>query len=518
MSRDEKGGGLKRVVAHPFLVAAYPVLFLFAQNLDQGVTLPTLLPPLLFVLAGTGGALGILWLIFRNIRKAGLLTSLLAFLFLSFGPIEDAIGVEGGGGQLFLLGVWASILAGGTFLIVRSGRRLPGVTSGLNVIAATLVALNLAPIATHALGEKAPPPEPAADVPLPSPDTAAPEEKRDIYYLIFDRYANEKTLRKQYGFDNSEFLGWLEDQEFYVAHDSAANHPRTPHSVASSLNLTYLNYLSEVYGEDESDYATVYQLLQNFKVARYLKALGYRYHHIGSWWNATHEDPSADVEHLFRSSVRFSDVFFKSTLLARLWKRFGGDRSDAFGAAQAKRVAYQVDELKGITGDPAPTFTFAHFLVPHPPLIFDRYGNFTPTEEATGTVKERYVEQLIYTNTLIQEMVTHLQAGPDEEDPIIVIQSDEGPNPRRLTIEEDDFNWVTASDAELREKLLILNAYYLPGAGDDALYPTISPVNTFRVIFNEYFGAGLSLEDDRSWVYQDAHHLFRFTDVTDRLR
>jgi hypothetical protein len=39
----------------------------------------------------------------------------------------------------------------------------------------------------------------------------------------------------------------------------------------------------------------------------------------------------------------------------------------------------------------------------------------------------------------------------------------------------------------LREGSAILNAYYLPGAAD-ALYETISPVNSFRLVFRDYFG------------------------------
>ena len=43
--------------------------------------------------------------------------------------------------------------------------------------------------------------------------------------------------------------------------------------------------------------------------------------------------------------------------------------------------------------------------------------------------------------------------------------------------------------------LTILNAYYLPGHAD-ALYPSISPVNSFRVALNEYFDASLPLLED----------------------
>ncbi|OGG20246.1 hypothetical protein A3D03_03390 [Candidatus Gottesmanbacteria bacterium RIFCSPHIGHO2_02_FULL_40_13] len=46
----------------------------------------------------------------------------------------------------------------------------------------------------------------------------------------------------------------------------------------------------------------------------------------------------------------------------------------------------------------------------------------------------------------------------------------------------------------------ILNAYYLPKGGDKLLYPTISLVNTFRVVFNHYFGQNYQLLNDDSFL------------------
>jgi hypothetical protein len=43
----------------------------------------------------------------------------------------------------------------------------------------------------------------------------------------------------------------------------------------------------------------------------------------------------------------------------------------------------------------------------------------------------------------------------------------------------------------------IMNAYYLPDGGSELLYDSISPVNSFRVILNRYFGMNMDLLDDR---------------------
>jgi hypothetical protein len=52
----------------------------------------------------------------------------------------------------------------------------------------------------------------------------------------------------------------------------------------------------------------------------------------------------------------------------------------------------------------------------------------------------------------------------------------------------------------------ILNAYYLPDAqADQIVYPQITPVNSFRSIFNYYFDTKLPLLDQNSYTaeYED---------------
>ena len=51
-----------------------------------------------------------------------------------------------------------------------------------------------------------------------------------------------------------------------------------------------------------------------------------------------------------------------------------------------------------------------------------------------------------------------------------------------------------------RETLPILNAYFLPNGGEKYLYPDITPVNSFRLILDLYFGTDLGLLEDRSYL------------------
>jgi hypothetical protein len=92
---------------------------------------------------------------------------------------------------------------------------------------------------------------------------------------------------------------------------------------------------------------------------------------------------------------------------------------------------------------------------------------------------------------------------------VIILQSDHGSGLGLST--------QSLEQTDLRERMSILNAYYLPGPGRQALYPSISPVNTFRVLFNAYFGAGLDLLPDRSY-FSTWDEPFKFIDVSRSVR
>lgn len=145
-----------------------------------------------------------------------------------------------------------------------------------------------------------------------------------------------------------------------------------------------------------------------------------------------------------------------------------------------------------------PKFVFAHFILPHPPYVFDRFGNAHPERTRAGNV-EGYLEQVRFANSQIERIVGELLDRPEHEQPIVVIQGDEGPYPRLG--DSIPGAWAERPAGDLRVKYGILNAYFLPGPRSEFTeYPAITPVNTFRMIFNRYFGAQLATLPDTSYA------------------
>jgi hypothetical protein len=137
------------------------------------------------------------------------------------------------------------------------------------------------------------------------------------------------------------------------------------------------------------------------------------------------------------------------------------------------------EQLGGITEREEATFVMAHFLVPHDPYVFNADGSFTSDrniDENTG-----YVNQVQFVNREILETIDEiLEKSPAP--PVIIMQGDHG------------WPWTSPE-----ERLAILNAYYLPGGGNDLLYETISPINSFRLAANEYLGYDYELLEDASY-------------------
>src|SRR4029453_13136337 len=156
---------------------------------------------------------------------------------------------------------------------------------------------------------------------------------------------------------------------------------------------------------------------------------------------------TADDNYLYGVYTEFLGMFLSTTAVPAIEHLVR--TSPSFEREAWNPAHFQVDALERISIDPATTFTFAHFLLPHTPYIFAANGRFAPSAP-NRAVEEAYIDQLRYTNTVIEQIVTYLQAGPGPS-PIIVIQSDEGPHPPAFDVpgESQNLRWGQASDAEL---------------------------------------------------------------------
>ncbi len=493
---------------HPLLLALYPTAALLAHNVAQ-VDLRDALRPALVSL----GMSAVLVLLFRlplgSWTRAGILASLCLVLFFSYGHVYDLLRqagepLSGLGRHRFLLPAWLVLLGVGAWWITRTRRDLQGAAAALSAVAAVALVVPVTQILISGVRSDLPSaavPEEVASARLQLPEN---QPAPDIYYIILDGYTRADVLRDQFQYDNSAFLSSLESLGFYIASSSRSNYAQTDLSLVSSLNMDYLDALGIPLDARSQDHMPLRELLLHSAVRQGLQSLGYRIvafetgYNPTEWRDAdlylapTHEVPLLGGVNSFESLlIQTSGAMVLSDAASLLPDWMVPNMAHPL-AEHRQRLLFALDRLPTLADIPGPKFVFVHLLAPHEPFVFLENGepaftdelprgaglsvSYEPEDYARG-----YTAEITYLNQRLLEILPALLAHSSAE-PMIILQGDHGAGP-----------------VSMADRMAILNAYCLPGKAGEGLDPSISPVNTFRLIFSQTFSADLPRLPDRSY-------------------
>jgi hypothetical protein len=259
----------------------------------------------------------------------------------------------------------------------------------------------------------------------------------------------------------------------------------------------------------------IFEMLDDTRVVRFLRARGYDFLQFGSWWVGTFSSPTADENRPLGFS-EFNLHYLRSTVALPVFQLLPDTpftmRLD-WDNGQCQRVARQIEQIKAIGQRDRPVYVFAHILVPHGPEVFTTDGRCLSNPEARKRgERQGYIDQIAYANRIIEDIVTTLQAE-GRPAPVILIQADEGPFPKR----DYKVEWQDAPAEELRIKTGILNAFYIPGEDYSLLRDDITPVNSYRAVFDTVFGTDLGQLPDRIFTFPNDRDIYGFEDVTTRV-
>jgi phosphoglycerol transferase MdoB-like AlkP superfamily enzyme len=527
----------KIVPFHPFLLAIYPVLSLWNTNIKDVPANQALRTFLLSLVIATCLVV-VLRLLTRDLIKASLIASVLLIAFFSYGHLYDVLKSSGLPALLvrhrLLLPLILIMVAAFIVFIWRARRKLDTLTTFFNVVGIVLLAVPLIQITGYEIRK-------ASLAEGTSPATASNQETQsstaentpDVYYIILDAYGREDMLKEFYGYDNSDLIVGLKQRGFYVADGSYSNYMQTVLSLGSSLNMSYLDALQAEKGVKILDYDTVAGWMMTSKVRGFLAQHGYK---TVAFATSYAEMGNADIflrppyqqdsnAPLILPINEFEGLLMKSTMI-RAWLDVRGKSNklqDSFleapYIAQRNRILFTLTELKKVPAIPGKKFVFAHVVAPHPPFVFGSTGEAvqhtmpymlndgnafegSPEEYVSG-----YRDQAHYINKLVLQAVDAILANSSRP-PIIIIQGDHGPGAHLV--------WSSVDKSNVPERMAILNAYYFPDGNYNGLYPSISPVNSFRVVFNKFFGTAMSLLPDNHF-FSTYSEPTRFINVNDRL-
>lgn len=338
----------------------------------------------------------------------------------------------------------------------------------------------------------------------------------DIYYVVLDAYSRTDVLEELFGFDNSEFTDYLNDKGFIIPTDNHSNYGTSELSEVATLNIQYVQNLMPD-AEGWPHWWLLSPLIEKNTVKTILEDVGYKSISIDVDYEVINDE---NVDTYFKLLpirlntfekylIQTSPIKILSPIISKytLLNTYSSHR-DMINFAFSKLS--EIPELDG------PKFIYSHILSPHPPFVFDKYGQ--PVEpsyeysfrdgkdylETKEQYKIGYIGQLEYINQQLKNTINSI-LEKSETPPIIIIMGDHG---SRLYT---DFS--EPENTCISEVFSNFMAFHLPGIKPDEIPSDITSVNVFRLIFDHYFQTEFGLLDNRYYFFSYEGILYRFKDV-----
>lgn len=468
---------------YPLLFSVYPIIALNSHNLIY-VNFNSIIRSLILTVVMTLVLMSLLTLITKSRDKGSILTLVILFIFFSYGQVYDFLGSILGGAirHRFLGGIFLAIFILALWLVFRTRSISPFLGKFLSVTSLALVVISLIPMVQNSVSNA------ISSNSMKKTDVSELQQvdlpKPDIYVIILDSYTRANVLEKKYHYDNSPFLDQLKDLGFYIADCSQSNYPSTRYSLTS---LMQGNYLQEINPNGSlSPFSATFAI-------RSLRTLGYSVYSFENWSKGhfdlgedklfSRNSPVLSLNILLSGLNEFESMLMKTSLLRILVDMPqlapGLDLNKAEFYEHYQQVKYTLSELPNLPAMTSPKFVLVHLLVPHEPYIFTPDGSY----KYVGDTIKGYTSNVAFLNNNLPAIMEKI-IDNSKIPPVIIIQGDHGPN-------------MKVYDPETRHS--ILNAYYVNDKADSLLYPAISPINSFRVVFNAYFNGNYDLLPDKAY-------------------
>lgn len=289
------------------------------------------------------------------------------------------------------------------------------------------------------------------------------DSRRNVYWLLFDDYAPNVSLKEYYNFDNSPFTDWLEERGFFVSYSSRNE---TKITAVITSNIANLGYVSSYSNERTltEDYALILEARKNTKLMQVIQENQYGvigignadfYGYTGPLSGATNGDAALDGSTL-------ESLFLRNTVL---YPFANSDYNEATDAMLSQLTFLQDPENLPSGG----TFVLAHYICPHTPYLF-----FADGTAATATNRSNYLEYLQFATTQIKAIVSNILKN--DPSAMIAVMSDHGNKGKGV----------------YEQKTRCFAALY-NGSGDPIDIEGYSALNVMVEILNEVFGTDYPL-------------------------
>ncbi len=487
--------GIKNMFRQPFFLYLLPIFFVLHGFTENYYLVP--LEDSLFLVLKYISAIAvfhlILFFLFRNNHRASFFLFVLLVIYYFFGAFHDAMKSLAPGTFLtkygFLLPFILLIIVS-AILILRKKRNLSRPATYLNTLFLLLIVVDLVGLTRKASSYDRQHQLKSISKELSFCDTC---ERPDVYLIVTDEYAGEKTLNDLYNFDNSAFLDQLKKKKFQIIKNSISNYNITPISVASILNLNYIDYK----GTDLSDIAMmpVYNLIDTNILVPFFRFHGYEFMNNSVF--TVYGQPPLAVQSFTPTNTR---IIESQTLINRLMRDLGyhliewhilkkTKEDDYTVLKNNKKIIHNIKQ-QALRRSKKPMFSYSHLTMPHSPYYFDRYGKpYPPSDVVEGSqwLDDHYLEYLLYSNGVLNELMDFILKH-SERPPVIILVGDHGFRhySKKVHEEYDFYN---------------LNASFLPERYQANFKDSLSNISYMRTLLNVLFNQQLPIDkQDRYYI------------------
>jgi hypothetical protein len=479
---------LNNGLIHPFIFALFPIFVIFSNN-PLEITIESLLFPISIIFSIIIFLTILLKKITKNLPKSTLIVSLGLILFFNLEQINSWLTsfelAEIRAHHLTLI-LYSVTFPTVLYLIYKiKDAKKP---SMIITIAGLAILVSFTPnfLMFSEISENPSPNQFFANYELDF------DTKPNVYFVLLDGYSSSESLNKNFQFDNSLFLNELEKSGFIIADNIFSNYLWTVFAMTSMLNMDY--------PQNHPDYSSNDQILNknlfsHNVVMNLFRDNGYETIYIdgGGPWREMY---AADKVLCRSTDNRLLQHLIDTSVMQYL---YGGFTSKSWD--EIRNCAF--NELEKVSQDSdKPLFVYAHIRSPHSPYTYDRDGQLVNYDETLNEkiLNERYIYQLKYTNDKLEQVIPNLLSS--NTPPVILLLSDHGTK-NIQNIDHDDEISLTQFHSNF-------GAYYLPELTDKKEYLDSSPVNLFRLIFNDYFDGKIERLDDKAFFIEFEN--FRPTD------
>ena len=377
------------------------------------------------------------------------LTSLLPF------QMPVALGL---GGLILLMMSWESVprYLGLTltilllaFIFIGQKANAPNLLDGLGIV--FVIAVGLVPlvqlVAAHISDTE---PYPLADLRDPVQVNASGLVE-DVVVLIVDTYPNLTFAKSRFAHDPGPLVSGLEQNGLSVAPNAWSRHTFTSVSVSSILELqSVIDPGPKGPWENRS---SLFKILRgdNF-VSRTLQSAGFEYTHIASAWDGT--TCGATVDRCIASPWLDDQVhLLLSSTIAADW----AETRHPFLSGTLSTAEELAGQLDALQSNGSHDYVFAHFMLPHDPVLVDE--NCSPATTPDDTSRD--LAQRISATSAQMSCVDRLVQVVTEEldsDTAMLLTGDHGTSTNdQVAVAGADW-----SDQDIAERFGVLMAYKVP--------------------------------------------------------